>query len=62
MVCYFAGGAAGSVVAASIYDSLGWAGVCAVGGAIGLLITAVALSAGVRRGAGVPVHPVATSS
>jgi predicted MFS family arabinose efflux permease len=36
MVCYFAGGAIGSAVAASRYDSNGWAGVCVLGVALGL--------------------------
>jgi len=42
MVCYFAGGAIGSAVGASIYSSHGWAGVCVLGAAIGGVITMTA--------------------
>lgn len=35
MVCYFAGGALGSALAAVLYDSDGWAGVCLLGGGVG---------------------------
>jgi predicted MFS family arabinose efflux permease len=38
MVCYFIGGAVGSAVAASVYSSGGWAGVCVLGGAVGLAL------------------------
>ena len=43
MVCYFAGGALGSALGASIYDSHRWAGVCVLGAAIGLLAMAGAV-------------------
>ncbi len=43
MVCYFAGGAIGSALGASVYASQGWAGVCVLGGAIGIVATAGAL-------------------
>jgi predicted MFS family arabinose efflux permease len=36
MTCYFAGGAAGSALAAAVYASAGWSAVCALGGALGL--------------------------
>jgi predicted MFS family arabinose efflux permease len=52
MVCYFAGGAIGSAVAGSVYDVWGWAGVCAVGGAVGLAATAVGIFDMVA-----PAHP-----
>ena len=37
MACYFVGGAAGSAVAAQLYGSHGWAGICLLGGGIGML-------------------------
>jgi predicted MFS family arabinose efflux permease len=37
MVCYFAGGAAGSAIASDIYGGMGWAGLCVLGAGIGLL-------------------------
>jgi predicted MFS family arabinose efflux permease len=36
MVCYFAGGAAGSAAAAAVYAGSGWGGVCLLGAGIGL--------------------------
>jgi len=39
MFCYFIGGAAGSAVAADLYGAGGWAAVCALGAAIGLVAT-----------------------
>ena len=36
MVCYFAGGALGSAIAATTYDSGGWTAVCLLGAAIGI--------------------------
>jgi len=36
MVCYFVGGAAGSLAAGAAYGAHGWAGVCVLGAAIGL--------------------------
>jgi predicted MFS family arabinose efflux permease len=47
MVCYFAGGAAGSALGSSLYDGHGWSGVCALGSAIG--IVAVLLAAAEAR-------------
>jgi predicted MFS family arabinose efflux permease len=37
MVCYFVGGAIGSVTAGIVYGAHGWTGVCLLGGAFGLL-------------------------
>ncbi len=37
MVCYFVGGAIGSVTAGLLYSSHGWSGVCALGAGFGLL-------------------------
>ena len=52
MVIYFCGGAAGSVLSATLYESLGWDGVCLVGGALAagtLVVSAVsARRAGLR--------------
>ena len=41
MVCYFVGGAVGSVTAGVIYGSDGWSGVCLLGAGFGLLTCAV---------------------
>jgi predicted MFS family arabinose efflux permease len=49
MVCYFAGGAIGSAVGASLYDSHHWAGVCAFGAVIGIVATALAVIDAVRH-------------
>jgi predicted MFS family arabinose efflux permease len=49
MVVYFTGGAVGSALGGSIYDSHGWAGVCVLGAAVGALITLAALVGLVRR-------------
>ena len=43
MVCYFIGGAVGSVSAGTLYDSHGWAGVCLLGTGFG--VATLALSA-----------------
>ena len=43
MVCYFAGGAIGSALASALYDADRWAGVCALGGAIGAISLTLAL-------------------
>ncbi len=37
MVCYFLGGAAGSLAAGALYGSHGWAGVCLLGTGLGVL-------------------------
>ena len=49
MVCYFAGGAIGSAIGSSVYESHGWAGVCVLGGVIGTVATVAALVDGFRR-------------
>jgi predicted MFS family arabinose efflux permease len=41
MVCYFIGGAIGSVAAGTVYSSHGWTGVCALGAVFGLLTCAL---------------------
>jgi predicted lipid-binding transport protein (Tim44 family) len=41
MVCYFLGGAAGSLSAGALYGTHGWAGVCILGAGLGLLTLAV---------------------
>jgi len=43
MVCYFAGGALGSAIGASLYDSHHWAGVCVLGAALGIAATVSAV-------------------
>jgi predicted MFS family arabinose efflux permease len=43
MVCYFAGGAIGSALGGSLYDSHHWAGVCLLGATIGIVATGAAL-------------------
>jgi MFS family permease len=67
MVCYFIGGAIGSVTAGVIYGARGWAGVCLLGAGFGLLTCAmtafdrvrgpapVAHSSGDARSAGSPI-------
>jgi len=52
MVCYFAGGALGSAVGASMYDSHRWAGVCVLGAAIGTLATVAGMIDAARAPAG----------
>jgi predicted MFS family arabinose efflux permease len=42
MVVYFVGGAVGSAVAGVAYSDAGWAGVCVLGGAVGVLAALVA--------------------
>ncbi len=49
MVCYFVGGAGGSAIAAALYQSSGWAAVCLLGAAVGVLAVVVSLATGVRR-------------
>ncbi len=50
MVCYFAGGALGSALGASIYSSHRWGGVCLLGAGIGLLAVVGAVAdVGLRR-------------
>jgi predicted MFS family arabinose efflux permease len=48
MVCYFFGGAVGSAVGAWVYESHRWAGVCVLGGAIGLVAVVAAVVDAVR--------------
>ncbi|MDA8297371.1 MAG: MFS transporter [Actinomycetota bacterium] len=43
MVCYFLGGALGSLLAGTVLASAGWSGVCALGAAFGALCVAGAL-------------------
>ncbi|HET9691373.1 MAG TPA: MFS transporter [Acidimicrobiales bacterium] len=57
MVCYFAGGAVGSAVAASVYEAGGWAAVCALGAAVGAAAVALAAFDAVRPVAPVGVDP-----
>ncbi len=41
MVCYFVGGAAGSLTAGALYGTHGWAGVCLLGAGLGLATLAM---------------------
>jgi MFS family permease len=41
MVCYFVGGATGSIAAGAVYGTHGWAGVCVLGAAFGLATLAL---------------------
>jgi predicted MFS family arabinose efflux permease len=41
MVCYFLGGAAGSLASGALYGTHGWAGVCLLGAGLGLLTLAM---------------------
>jgi predicted MFS family arabinose efflux permease len=52
MVCYFAGGALGSAIGSSLYDSHRWAGVCLLGAAIGSVATAAAVVDGLHGRSG----------
>ena len=48
MVCYFLGGAAGSVSAGALYGTHGWAGVCLLGAGLGALTLAMSVYDRVR--------------
>ena len=48
MVCYFLGGAAGSVSAGALYGTRGWAGVCLLGAGFGALTLAMSVYDRVR--------------
>jgi predicted MFS family arabinose efflux permease len=48
MVCYFAGGAFGSAIGSSVYESHRWTGVCLLGAAIGIVATVAAIADAVR--------------
>ena len=52
MVCYFAGGAAGSAVAAALYGIGGWAAVCVLGAGLGAAATLLGVFDAIR-----PVAP-----
>jgi predicted MFS family arabinose efflux permease len=48
MVCYFVGGAVGSIAAGSVYASGGWSAVCVLGAGLGALTCAMSLFEWVR--------------
>ena len=48
MVCYFLGGAAGSVAAGALYAAHGWAGVCLLGAGFGVLTLGLSASGALR--------------
>jgi predicted MFS family arabinose efflux permease len=54
MVCYFIGGAVGSIAAGSIFAARGWSGVCALGAGLGLLTCALSVVDRIRPA---PVRP-----
>jgi predicted MFS family arabinose efflux permease len=58
MVCYFIGGATGSLTAGIVYGSHGWAGVCILGAGFGVLSLASALSQWLRSPKARTVSPV----
>ena len=51
MVCYFLGGAAGSLAAGALYGTHGWAGVCLLGAGLGVLTLAMSAYDRVRPAA-----------
>jgi MFS family permease len=57
MVCYFAGGALGSAIGASLYDSHHWAGVCALGAVLGIVAIASAVIDAARHPGGTRTGP-----
>jgi predicted MFS family arabinose efflux permease len=62
MVCYFIGGAVGSVTAGIVYGAHGWGGVCLLGAAFGVLSCAMALYDWVRPpGRSTAVEPAHSS-
>jgi MFS family permease len=72
MVCYFIGGAIGSVAAGTLYDTHGWAGVCLLGAGFGVLTLALSAyewvrplpggrSESARQQAVAPARPAATT-
>jgi predicted MFS family arabinose efflux permease len=54
MVCYFVGGAVGSIAAGAVYATHGWAGVCLLGAGFGLLTLALSVYERLRPSAVVP--------
>jgi predicted MFS family arabinose efflux permease len=60
MVCYFIGGAAGSIAAGSIYAARGWSGVCVLGAGLGLLTCAMSVFDRVRPAPARPALAAAT--
>jgi len=61
MVCYFLGGAVGSVSAGALYGTHGWAGVCLLGAGFGMLTLAMSVYDRVRPAATRAEATVATS-
>ena len=49
MVCYFVGGAVGSLAAGTLYAGHGWAGVCLLGVGFGVLTLSVSAAGALRR-------------
>jgi hypothetical protein len=57
MVCYFIGGAAGSIAAGILYGARGWTGVCLLGAGFGLLTGAMTVYDKLR-----PAQPARSSA
>jgi predicted MFS family arabinose efflux permease len=62
MVCYFLGGAAGSVSAGALYGTHGWAGVCLLGAGFGVLTLALSAYERIRPAVAAPAQPSTISS
>jgi len=60
MVCYFLGGAAGSVSAGALYGTHGWAGVCVLGAGFGALTLAMSVYDRVRPAAGAQASTISS--
>ncbi len=60
MVCYFLGGAAGSVSAGALYGTHGWAGVCLLGACFGALTLAMSVYDRVRPAVGAQASTISS--
>jgi predicted MFS family arabinose efflux permease len=60
MVCYFVGGAAGSVSAGALYGTHGWAGVCLLGAGLGALTLAMSVYDRVRPALVAPASTISS--
>jgi predicted MFS family arabinose efflux permease len=60
MVCYFLGGAVGSVSAGAVYGSHGWAGVCLLGAGFGVLTLAMSAYDRVRPAVGAQASTISS--
>ena len=60
MVCYFLGGAVGSVSAGALYGTHGWAGVCLLGAGFGMLTLAMSVYDRVQPAVGVRASTISS--